>query len=57
MLQVKSLILNLFLLVLRIPLDFSSNAGYKGSGFFETLQEKSLEFVSSKRNDIVTFNL
>lgn len=56
-LQVESLILNFRLLVLRIPLDFSSDADYKGGRFFEILPEKSLKFISSKKAGIVIFNL
>lgn len=57
MLQVKSPILKLLLLVLKIPLDFSLDASYKSNRFSKTLPEKSLEFVSSGRNGIIAFNL
>lgn len=53
----KSLILNLLLLVLRIPLDLSPDAGHKDSRFSETLPEKSLGFVPSRKASIVIFNL
>lgn len=53
----KSLILNFFLLVLRIPLDFSLNADQKGSKFSKTFLDKSLGFVSSKEDGIITFNM
>lgn len=57
MLQVKSRFLNLFLLVLKISLDFSSDANHKGDRFFEVLLEKSFEFVTSKKDGIIAFNL
>lgn len=57
MLQVESPILSFLLLVLRIPLDFSPNASYKDVEFFETLPEKDFEFVLSKGDGIVIFNL
>lgn len=56
-LQVESPILSLFLLVLRIPLNLSPNAGYKGVGFSKALPEKDFEIVPSKGDGIVTFNL
>lgn len=52
-----SLILNLLLLVLRIPLDLSLDAGHKGSGFSKTLIEKGLEFVQNRGPSTVIFNL
>lgn len=57
MLQVKSPILNLFLLVLKISLDFSLDASYKGDRLSKILSEKNLEFVSSKKNGTIKFNL
>lgn len=57
MLQIENLILNFLLLVLRILLDFSSDAGYKSDRFFEILPKKGIEFVASRRNDTVVFNL
>lgn len=53
----KSLILTLILLVLRIPLDFSPNVGHKSSRFFKTLPKKGFEFVPSRKNNIVAFKL
>lgn len=43
--------------MLRILLDFSPDAGYKGGGFSETLLKKSLKFVLNKKNNTVPFNL
>lgn len=57
MLQVKSLILNLFLLMLRILLDLSPDANHKGGRFSKTLPEKSLEFVLIRGDDTIIFNL
>lgn len=57
MLQIKILILDLFLLVLRIRLDFSLDAGYKSSRFSKTLLKEGHEFVSNKKNGIAAFNL
>lgn len=57
MLQVKSLVLNLFLLVLGIPLDLSPDGSHKGGRFSKTLPEKSFKFILSKRYGIITFNL
>lgn len=57
MLQVKSLILNFFLLVLGIPLDFGPDAGHKSGRFSKILYRKSLKFVLSKKNDAIAFNL
>lgn len=57
MLQVGSPILNFLLLVLKISLDLSLNAGYKNDGFSEILLKKRLEFVLNKEDGIVTFNL
>lgn len=56
-LQVRSRILNFFLLVLGIPLDLSSDLGHKQRGFFKTLPKKSFVFVPSKKGSIVVFNL
>lgn len=53
----KNLILNYFLLLLRISLNLSSYAGHKSGRFFKTLSKKDLEFVSSRRDGIVAFNL
>ena len=50
-------ILYFFLLVLEILLDLGLDASYKQSGFAETLPKKGLEFVPSRRNAIVAFNL
>lgn len=53
----KSPILNFFLLILKISLDFNLDTGYKGGRFFETLAKKNLKFVLNKRNGTVVFNL
>lgn len=49
--------LNLLLRVLRILLDFCSNASHKSGRFFEALQEKKFEFVPNRRNGTIAFNL
>lgn len=56
-LQVGSSILNLLLMVLRIPLDLSLDAGHKGDGFSKALLKKSLEFILSRRDSTIIFNL
>lgn len=53
----KSPVLNFFLLILRISLNFSLNAGHKNSRFSKTLQEKNLEFISNRKNSTIIFNL
>lgn len=53
----KSLILNFFLLMLKISLNLSPNTNYKYSGFSKTLLKKTFKFVLSKKNDIIIFNL
>lgn len=53
----KSPILNLFLLILRIPLDYSPDTNHKNGGFSKTLLKKSLKFVLSKRDGTIIFNL
>lgn len=53
----ESPILNFFLLILRIPFNLSQDIGYKVGRFFKILLEKSLEFVSNKKDGTVTFNL
>lgn len=53
----KNLVLNVFLLVLEISHNPTSDIGYKYSKFSKTLLEKSPEFVSSRRDGIVIFNL
>ena len=57
MLQVKGPILYFLLLMLGISLDFGLDTSYKRGRFSKTLLEKSFEFVPSRRDDIVTFNL
>lgn len=57
MLQLESLILYFFLLVLGILFNFCSNIGYKQGGFFEILLKKSRKFEPNKRDSIVIFNL
>lgn len=49
--------MNLFLLVLRILLDLSLDINYKDSEFSKTLLEKDHDFVQSKGDDTVIFNL
>lgn len=53
----RSLILNFFLLVLRISFDLSSNTGQKSGRFSETLLEKSIEFILNKGAGIVIFKM
>lgn len=55
MLQMESLVLCHFLLVLRIPLNFGPDANDKCRGFSETLLEKGLEFSLSNGKDILAF--
>lgn len=43
--------------MLKILLDFYPNISHKSSKFSKTLLEKSLEFVSSRKDNTVTFNL
>lgn len=50
-------ILNFLLLVLGIPLDLNPNAGHKSGGFSKAEPEKGLEFVPSRTDGIVAFNL
>lgn len=53
----KSPILNFFLLVFRISLDFCPDAGHKDDRFSKALPKKSFKFVPSKRNNTIAFNL
>lgn len=53
----KSSILYFLLLIFKIPLNLSLDISYKQDEFFKILLEKNLEFVSSRRNNIVSFNL
>lgn len=53
----KNLILNFFLLLLRILLNFSPDASYKRSGFSKTLLKKGLKFIPSRKSSTITFNL
>ena len=57
MLQVRVPILYFFLLVLGILLDFGPDASHKQGGFSKTLPEKGFQFVPSRRDGIVAFNL
>lgn len=50
MLQVKSSIINFFLLVLGIPLDFCLDADYKQSRFSKVSIKKSFKFVPNKQS-------
>lgn len=43
--------------MLKLPLDFSPNTDYKGRKFFKTLLEKNHEFVQSRENNTIIFNL
>lgn len=52
-----SLILSFLLLVLRISLDSSLNAGYKDIGFSKALFKNGFELISSRRDGTVIFNL
>lgn len=52
-----SSILNLFLLILGILLDFSLDIGHKDGRFSEILPKKSLEFVSNRWAITIIFNL
>lgn len=56
-LLIGSLILYFLLLVLRISLNFGSNASYERDEFSDTLLEKNLIFVLSKKGSTVTLNL
>lgn len=50
-------ILNFFLLILQILLNFSLDANHKSDRFFKTFFKKGFKFVSSRKNGIVTLNL
>lgn len=52
----ESPILNLFLLVLRILLDFSPDASHKDNRFSDALLKKGLKFVSSRSDGTIAFN-
>ena len=56
MLQVRSPILYFLLLVLGILLNLGPDTSYKQGRFPKTLLEKSLQFLLSKKNDIVAFD-
>lgn len=43
--------------MLKILLDLCLNASHKGGGFSKVLSEKSFEFLSSRKNSTVTFNM
>lgn len=51
------LILNFFLLILEISLDFSLDAGYKSRKFSKSLLEKNLKFIPIGRKSTIIFNL
>ena len=57
MLQVKGLILYFFLLELKIALNLSPDISYKRGGFFKILLEEGLEFLLSREDGIIAFNL
>lgn len=42
--------------MLRISLDLDPDASYKQDRFFENLLQKTLKFVLSRRDNIITFN-
>lgn len=44
-------------MVLRIPLNLSSNIDHKQNKFLKILLKKNLEFVVSRGNDTIVFNL
>lgn len=56
-LEVKSLILYFFLIMLKIILNLSPDTSYKHSKFLKTLLKKSFKFALSKKDNIITFNL
>lgn len=49
--------MNFFLLILRIPFNLSQDISYKVGRFFKILLEKSLKFVSNRKDGTITFNL
>lgn len=53
----KSLVLNFFLLVLEISLNLTLDTSHKHGRFFKTLLKKSFKFISSRRSNIVIFDL
>lgn len=53
----RSIVLDFLLLVLKILLNLSSDAIYKCNRFSKIILEKSLKFISNKKNYIVAFNL
>lgn len=53
----RSLVLNFFLLVLRILFNLTLNVSHKYNKFFATLSKKSFEFILSNKKSIVAFNL
>lgn len=53
----ESPILNLFLLVLGIPLNLSLDANHKSGKFTKVLPKKGLEFILNRRNNIIAFKL
>lgn len=55
--QVKSLILYLYLLVLRISLDCNLDGSHKNNRFSKTLLKKKFEFVPCRRYNTLAFNL
>ena len=57
MLQVKSLVLYFFLLILGVSFDFTPDIVNKRGRFSETLLEEGLEFVPSEKSNSVLLNL
>lgn len=57
MLQVRSLILYFFLLVLRILLSLGPDAGHNQDRLSRTLSEKSFEFVPTKESSTIAIKL
>ena len=53
----KGLILYFLLLVLEILFDLGQDVSHKQGKFSKTLLEKSFEFVLSRKNGIIAFNL
>lgn len=52
----RSLVLNLFFLVLQVSFDLSLDVYYKRDEFFKTLLEKRFKFISTKKDDIFAFH-
>lgn len=57
MLQVKSLVLYFFFLILKVFFDLTPDVVYKQSGFLKTLLKKSFKFVLYEGSNSVLLNL